>query len=117
MCAWIGGLLALAGAAVAIGRRGWLPRAAALLTAATAIAFAALNPDAYVADRNVDRYERTGKLDAAYLRSLSDDAAPALARLPRGMAGADARCARLSGERSPMAANVARRRARELLCR
>jgi len=72
---------------------------------------------AYVADRNVDRYERTGKLDAAYLRSLSDDAAPALARLPRGMAGADRRCARLSGGGSLMAANVARARARELLCR
>jgi Domain of unknown function (DUF4153) len=117
VCGWVGGLLVLAGAAVAVGRRGWLPRAAALLTAATAIAFAALNPDAYVADRNVDRYERSGKLDAAYLQSLSDDAAPALARLPAGMSGASARCARVGDEGSLMAVNVARARARELLCR
>jgi len=37
-----------------------------------------LNPDAFIARRNLERYEDTGKLDALYLSSLSDDAMPEL---------------------------------------
>lgn len=33
-----------------------------------------LNPDAFVAQRNLERYVETGKLDAVYLTSLSEDA-------------------------------------------
>lgn len=43
------------------------------------LALAALNlcnPDALIARRNVDRFAATGKLDAYYLASLSDDAVP-----------------------------------------
>ena len=43
---------------------------------------AALNPDAYIAERNLDRYESTGKIDLDYLAKLSADAVPALLRLP-----------------------------------
>jgi hypothetical protein len=35
-----------------------------------------------IAERNVDRYLETGRLDVAYLSGLSADAVPALTRLP-----------------------------------
>ncbi|HBO99982.1 MAG: hypothetical protein UU48_C0002G0018 [Candidatus Uhrbacteria bacterium GW2011_GWF2_41_16] len=35
-----------------------------------------LNPDAFVARQNIERYALTGKLDAPYLSQLSDDAVP-----------------------------------------
>lgn len=81
---WLGlvvGLVLVAG----IRLRGrWLPRAALLTGAATLLALAAINPDAYIAQRNVDRFEQTGKVDWYYLSDLSADAAPALATLPQG---------------------------------
>jgi hypothetical protein len=60
----------------------WIPRAALLSGAAALLAMAALNPDAYVAERNLDRYESTGKIDWYYLSGLSADATPVLADLP-----------------------------------
>ena len=42
-----------------------------------------INPDAFIARRNLARYAATGKLDAAYLGSLSDDALPVLAPATR----------------------------------
>ena len=39
-----------------------------------------INPDAFIAGQNLDRYLRTNDLDAAYLTGLSDDAAPQLVR-------------------------------------
>ena len=51
-------------------------------------ALAAMNPDAWVADRNLDRYDATGDLDVRYLQSLSADAAPVIVeRLPEQVAG------------------------------
>jgi len=35
-----------------------------------------LNPDAFIARQNLDRFDRTGLLDIWYLRQLSDDALP-----------------------------------------
>jgi hypothetical protein len=60
----------------------WLPRAVVAIGAVALLALAALNPDAYIADHNVTRYERTGRIDLAYLATLSADAVPALIRLP-----------------------------------
>jgi hypothetical protein len=60
----------------------WLPRAALLSGAAAVLTLAVLNPDGYVAGRNLDRYAETGRMDWAYLATLSDDAVPALERLP-----------------------------------
>ena len=37
-----------------------------------------LNTDAFIARQNIARYQQSGKLDAAYLASLSDDAIPEL---------------------------------------
>ncbi len=35
-----------------------------------------LNPDSFIANKNIERFEATGKLDVYYLNSLSDDAIP-----------------------------------------
>jgi hypothetical protein len=61
---------------------GWLPRAVVATAALTLLGLAAVNPDAYVARHNVDRFARTGSIDVAYLATLSADAVPALSRLP-----------------------------------
>jgi Domain of unknown function (DUF4153) len=45
----------------------------------------ALNPDRFIADRNVDRYYRAGRIDVSYLSGLSADAVPALDRLPAAL--------------------------------
>jgi hypothetical protein len=45
------------------------------------LGIAAINPDAWIAQHNLDRYEATGKLDVAYLTQLSADALPTLASL------------------------------------
>jgi uncharacterized protein DUF4153 len=46
------------------------------------LVIAALDPERFVAERNVARYGETGKIDESYLASLSADATPALAALP-----------------------------------
>ncbi len=79
---WLGGVFVLVVAAGATRRAAWLPRASVALTVAGLLAFTLANPDALVASRNVDRFERTGSLDLDYLgASLSGDAVPALQRL------------------------------------
>jgi Domain of unknown function (DUF4153) len=79
---WLALLVALLVVAGVTLHGRWLPRAALAGGAAVLLVLAALNPDAYVAQHNVDRFERTGRLDWRYLRSLSADAVPALDRLP-----------------------------------
>ena len=37
-----------------------------------------LNPDAFIARRNIERYKSTGKIDIYYLVHLSDDAIPVI---------------------------------------
>ena len=55
-------------------------RGSALLSgAALLLGLAALNPDAWIAEHNLDRYAETGKVDWSYLQGLSDDAVPVLA--------------------------------------
>lgn len=58
----------------------WLGRAAVLSAASLLIGLAVMNPDAWVARHNIDRFQASGQLDARYLASLSDDAAPTIAR-------------------------------------
>lgn len=41
----------------------------------------ALNPDAFIADRNLERYGKTGQLDTDYVSRLSEDAIPVTIRL------------------------------------
>jgi two-component system sensor histidine kinase BaeS len=79
---WLGVLvLAVLAGGVAL-RTGWLPRFALLSGAVALLGLAAINPDAWIARHNVDRYADTGRIDWTYLRSLSDDAVPVLGGLP-----------------------------------
>lgn len=70
----VGMLLAVVLVALARGRFGGLPRALVLACAAALAGLAAANPDRLIAERSL----AVGAPDAAYLRSLSADAAPAL---------------------------------------
>ncbi|MER5457682.1 DUF4153 domain-containing protein [Micromonospora sp. NPDC002389] len=63
-------------------RGDWIPRLTTALAVVMLLGLAALNPEDYVARRNIDRYQETGRIDAWYLRALSADATPALAALP-----------------------------------
>lgn len=40
-----------------------------------------INPDAFIARQNVNRFQKTGKIDTAYLHELSEDATPEIVRL------------------------------------
>ncbi|HET8681151.1 MAG TPA: DUF4173 domain-containing protein [Micromonosporaceae bacterium] len=83
-------------------RGGWLPQAVVATGVAMLLGLAVLNPDRFVADRNIDRFERGERLDVLYLRELSADAVPALYRLPEQVRncvlhGAQARLAEPEG--------------------
>ncbi len=80
--AWLGLVVVLTLAAVARLRGPWVPRAALLSGAVMLLGLAAVNPDAYIAERNVERFEETGRIDWYYLSGLSADAVPVLADLP-----------------------------------
>ncbi len=83
---WLGlVVLAILAGGVAL-RAAWLPRFALVTGVVALLGLAALNPDAWIAERNLDRYAETGKVDWGYLRGLSDDAVPALTRLPADLA-------------------------------
>jgi Domain of unknown function (DUF4173) len=79
---WLGVVFVLVLIAGAVGRGRWLPRVVVALSAAGMLAFAVSDPDRRIADHNVDRFERTGRIDTTVLVTLSPDAAPALMRLP-----------------------------------
>ncbi|MEU1395969.1 DUF4173 domain-containing protein [Micromonospora zamorensis] len=82
---WLGLLFVLVGVAVVRLRADWLPRLVIGTAVLALLGLALVNPDRLIADRNVDRYLQTGRLDVAYLSGLSADAVPALARLPEPM--------------------------------
>jgi hypothetical protein len=116
---WLGVVYLMVLVAVLRLRAPWLPRAVVASAVGAVLALAAVNPDAYVAERNVARYEQTGKIDVRYLGTLSADAVPALTRLPDPM-----RTCALSGPRYRLGAaggdgwagwNLARSNSRELL--
>lgn len=62
----------------------WLPQAVVAIGVVMLLGLAILNPDRFVADRDIDRYQHGARLDIPYLRHLSTDAVPALYRLPEG---------------------------------
>lgn len=45
------------------------------------VVFNLINPDAFIARQNIQRFNDTGKIDLAYLGGLSEDAAPEVAKL------------------------------------
>ncbi|HHU11162.1 MAG TPA: DUF4173 domain-containing protein [Intrasporangiaceae bacterium] len=77
---WLGVLVVLVLVALVRLSTRWLGRAAVFAAAAMLLGLAALNPDAWVAGHNIDRFATSGRLDAAYLHSLSDDAVPTIAQ-------------------------------------
>jgi hypothetical protein len=79
---WLGLVFALVLAAGIRLRAAWLPRAVVGSAVVALFALVAINPDAYIAERNVERFEQTGRIDTAYLNGLSADAATVLMRLP-----------------------------------
>ncbi|MFD3485869.1 DUF4153 domain-containing protein [Streptomyces sp. NPDC058665] len=97
---WLGVVIVLIMAAGVFGGR-WLPRAVAVSGAASVLIFGLISPDALVAERNVDRYRTSDKIDIEYFQQLSADAVPALDTLPeplrscalegiaRGLGGSD----------------------------
>lgn len=82
---WLGTVFVLIGAAGIRMSAAWLPRAVLLAGVVALLGLAALNPERLIADRNIDRFERTGQLDARYLSRLSSDIDPALQRLPESV--------------------------------
>jgi two-component system sensor histidine kinase BaeS len=68
-------------------RGAWVPRAVLGSAAAFVLVFVGLNPDAFVASHNIDRFEAGRELDTAYLARLSADATPVIVeRLPADVA-------------------------------
>ncbi|MCW2757602.1 MAG: histidine kinase, partial [Nocardioidaceae bacterium] len=109
---WLG-LLVVAVVVAGIRLRGsWLPRLALLSGATVLLVLAVSNPDARIAQHNVERWQETGKIDVAYLDGLSDDATPALLDLPRNLVS----CLRLTSDATPFWDwNLGRQHARDAL--
>jgi Domain of unknown function (DUF4173) len=115
---WLGGLFALLLAAGLVARlRRVLAPVAIAGTGLALLVFSLLDPDGLIAQRNVERWRDAGRIDLAYLRTLSADAAPELVSLPPSL-----RSSALEPLRSELAAdepwssfNLSRRRARDLL--
>ena len=80
--AWLGAVVVFVLAAGVSLRGVWVPRAALLAGAVMLLGLAAINPDGYIAERNLERFQQNGRIDWYYLAGLSDDAVPALAQLP-----------------------------------
>ncbi|HYN92786.1 MAG TPA: DUF4173 domain-containing protein, partial [Pilimelia sp.] len=78
---WLGAVFVLVLAAGVRLRAGWLPRAVVGTAVAALLGLVALNPDRFIAERNIERYVHTQRLDVWYLGTLSADAAPALVEL------------------------------------
>ncbi|HEX7746138.1 MAG TPA: DUF4173 domain-containing protein, partial [Micromonosporaceae bacterium] len=79
---WLGLLFVLVLVAGIRLRAAWLPRLVVASAVLALLGLAALNPDRFIADRNVDRYLDIQRVDVWYLSELSADAVPALDRLP-----------------------------------
>lgn len=79
---WLGAVFVLVLVALVRLRPAWLPRAAVGAAVAALLVLVVLDPDRFIADRNIDRAEHGMPLDVEYLSGFSTDAAPAAERLP-----------------------------------
>ena len=71
--------------------RTWVPRFALVTGVLGLLGLAAINPDAWIARHNIERYEASGKLDVDYLATLSADAVPRPGdALPEPLSGPEA---------------------------
>jgi len=76
--AWLGLVVLATMVAGVVTWRGWLPRFGLISGVVLLLGLAAINPEAWVANHNLDRYEETGKVDWIFLAELSDDAVPTI---------------------------------------
>lgn len=84
---WVGLVLVMVLVAGVRLRGRWVPRAALLSGALTVLGLGLMNPEAWVAQQNIDRYDATGRIDLYYLSGLGPDAIPTLvAGLPADLA-------------------------------
>jgi hypothetical protein len=111
---WLGVvyLLVLAAGVRLEGR--WLARAVVGTGFAALVGLAAINPDRFIAERNVERYQATHKIDVWYLAELSDDAVPVLAALPDDLRDCALEFRRVAPD-DWRSWNLARRQARQAL--
>ncbi|WP_121157835.1 DUF4153 domain-containing protein [Micromonospora pisi] len=79
---WLGAVFLLILVAGVRLRAAWLPRLVVGAAVLALLGLAVANPDRLIAERNVDRFFATDRLDVRYLSQLSADAVPALDRLP-----------------------------------
>jgi hypothetical protein len=114
---WLAGTFVLVVVLGAYRRGAAFPRLALVWSATALVAFSAADPDARIADRNVTRWKETGRIDTAYLSTLSADAVPALETLPTTLReeALDPIEKRLSEHEPWTSANLSRYRARRLL--
>ena len=111
---WLAVVLVLVVVAGVTRRSTWLPRAVVGSAAGALLVLNVANPEALIARSQVERYERTGDLDALYLGGLSADAVPELAGLPEPARGCVLQQYAVEDDAWP-GFNVARERARSLL--
>jgi len=79
---WLGTVFVMVLLSLVRLRPAWLPRAAVGAAAAALLALVALDPERFIADRNIDRAEHGMPLDIGYLSGFSADVVPAAERLP-----------------------------------
>jgi hypothetical protein len=84
---WIAFILVAVAAAWLLRRVDVVPRLVIGSAGAGLLALSLAGPDAVAARWNVERFADTGKIDTLYLEHLSDDAVPALQRLPEAERG------------------------------
>lgn len=75
---WFGLVLLAVLVSLFTSSRRWLGRTVLASGAALMILFTVGNTSAWVAERNIERWQQTGHLDEQYLSSLPDDAVPAI---------------------------------------
>lgn len=115
---WLGLVFVLILVAGVRLRAAWLPRLILGAAVLALLGLALANPDRLIAERNIDRYAETGRLDLDYLSRLSADAVPTLDRLPGQLRACalDQLAIDLADDPDDWrGANLGRRTARELL--
>jgi signal transduction histidine kinase len=112
---WLGVVVGLVMVAGVVGVRRWLVPVAVRLGAAGLLGLALVNPDLYIAERNIARADAAAGIDWDYLGELSADAYPALVRLPDDQFACATRSSAELGDDDWLAWNLSRERARDLM--
>jgi hypothetical protein len=81
---WLGSIFVfvIVAAARVHQRATWLPRLVVAAAVVALVGIGVLNPDRFIAERNIARFDSIQVIDLDYVSSLSADAVPALDRLP-----------------------------------